>query len=265
VNKDSDNARPLASKEHWDEWWASGPVRSLPFNPLRRNFRDLHSLFLRTLPRLERTRFLEIGCYPGGFLWYFSRYFGYAVCGIEYIDWCCRETRRLLEACGVQGEIIQADIFDYEQPAEDRLWDVVASFGFLEHFQDSRAVLKKHLELLKPGGYLVLTVPNHQALYGKILEWAAPELYKIHHILSLEQIVDALRGAGEVEIVEEGYYGRLGLGHTGIYLRAKETNPFISQMARALVFGLETAGLILPRSRLLSPMIAVIARKKPGI
>jgi len=262
MDKSSKIVRSLAPKKFWDSKWSSFPFRSLPFNPRRRNFRDLHGLFLRNLPRQENLEFLEIGCYPGRYLWYFNKYFGYQVSGMDYIDWCCRDANNLLKNCGVQGEIIQADIFSYEPASPGRQWDIVASFGFIEHFENSREAVKRHLELLKPGGFLVLVVPNHQGIYGKILKKTFPEIFRAHRIMSRETILKELQSSGEIEIVEEGYYGRLGFGHTGLVEKLMDKNPFIYHAARVLVFGIENTARILPRSAALSPYIAVIARNK---
>ena len=262
MSEEKKSAGELADKKHWIIRWSTSPVKTLPFNPFGRNFRDLHQLFKRRLPGKGEIRFLEIGCYPGRYLWYFSKYFGYHVCGIEYIDRCCEETGKLLDSCGVSGRIIHADIFDYRPEAGEELWDVVASFGLIEHFKDIQAVAARHLDLVKPGGHLVLVVPNHQGIYGKIMQKVSPELYRVHRLLSREQIVEALSSDGRSEIVEAGYYGRLGLGHTGIRERLGETNSCLRFLGRALIFSVENFGRILPRSTVLSPFIAVVARKK---
>lgn len=234
----------LASKEQWEEVWSSASIQSLPFDPLHRRFRDIHSLCTRTLPKVKGTRLLEIGCYPGRYLWYFAKYFNCQVSGIEYIGSCCRECRRLLAESGVAGdcEIIHADIFDYKGPkTKGGLWDVVASFGLLEHFKGQAAVsvLEKHLELLKPGGFLVLSVPNFQGIYGLILKNTSPTLYRIHRVMSLEVVLRELHDAAsaqgvEIEIVEGGYYGRLGLNHVGILELAGKLHPVVFQATRDL-------------------------------
>ena len=34
------------------------------------------------------------------------------------------------------------------------------SKGFIEHFDDVKSVIDRHMQLLKPGGYLIVTIPN---------------------------------------------------------------------------------------------------------
>jgi SAM-dependent methyltransferase len=55
------------------------------------------------------------------------------------------------------GEIVQADFLTWKP---GRQYDVVASFGFIEHFEDPADIVARHFALTKPGGYVVLEMPN---------------------------------------------------------------------------------------------------------
>ena len=54
---------------------------------------------------------------------------------------------------------------DFFQTKPDRQFDVVMSFGFIEHFSEVDAVVNQHLQWLKPGGVLILGVPNFRGIY----------------------------------------------------------------------------------------------------
>jgi len=41
--------------------------------------------------------------------------------------------------------------------------------GFIEHFDEPVGVVVRHLDLLKPGGILLLGVPNYGGIYRKVL------------------------------------------------------------------------------------------------
>ena len=45
-------------------------------------------------------------------------------------------------------------------------FDVIGAFDVLEHIQDDRAVLRQLHQALKPGGGLMITVPQHPALWS---------------------------------------------------------------------------------------------------
>lgn len=251
----------LSSPEHWSNRWQKICINSLEFNPQRLNFKDLHHLFMKTLPRDQKLSFLEIGCYPGSYMWYFNKFFGYKVSGIEYIEWCCQEAQKLLYSSGVKGEVIHGDIFTYKFMSSQRLWDVVASFGFLEHFNNTVDVVQKHLDLVKPGGFLVLVIPNHQGVYGDILRIVSPEKYKIHNRMTYEDMLDAINIIGNVEFLQGGYYGHIGFWNSSIYayVRAKGRFPYL--LVRSPLWLLEQIGQIFPNTAYLSPNAAIVVKK----
>ncbi len=43
-------------------------------------------------------------------------------------------------------------------------FDIVVSRGFIEHFTDVDSVVDRHIDLLSPGGYLIVSVPNLRGL-----------------------------------------------------------------------------------------------------
>ena len=45
-------------------------------------------------------------------------------------------------------------------------YDLVCSFGFIEHFSDVDLILKKHMNLLNKNGTLIIGIPNFRGLTG---------------------------------------------------------------------------------------------------
>ena len=237
------------------------PKSSIAFDPLSPWFRDLHRLFLKFLPEDREIRLLEVGCYPGRYMWYFQRYWGYRVSGMEYIDWLCEQTQDNLQANGIEGEVIYGDLFSYRPATAESRWDVVVSLGLIEHFENSVEVIQKHLDLLKPGGYLVLVIPNHRGINGRILKIVSVERFKIHNRMGYEEIQRALERIDKVEIVEGGYYGRIGFWNTGLYAWVRGLGELPYLLVRSPLWLLEKAGRLIPNSQLLSPNAAVICKK----
>ena len=109
-----------------------------------------------------RLTVLEIGSAPGEHLLLFHEKFGYEPYGIEYTEAGATINRRLFAQHGLDpAHVIQADVFS-EAVTEQHAgaFDVVVSFGFAEHFDDVTAVIQRHLDLLKEGGWLVLQIPR---------------------------------------------------------------------------------------------------------
>jgi 2-polyprenyl-3-methyl-5-hydroxy-6-metoxy-1,4-benzoquinol methylase len=111
----------------------------------------------RFLPRGEGLSFLEIGCAPGGILGHICGALGYEAHGL---DFACEpsDIEALLRRHKVNvGEIHKADFLAWRP---ERRFDIVASFGFIEHFSDPLGLARRHFELAAPGGTVVLGVPN---------------------------------------------------------------------------------------------------------
>ena len=67
-------------------------------------------------------------------------------------------------------------------------FDIVASFGLIEHFDDSKEVVNKHINLLKRGGYLLITIPNKRGFFNFILSYIFnKEGIKIHNLKIMEK------------------------------------------------------------------------------
>jgi SAM-dependent methyltransferase len=62
----------------------------------------------------------------------------------------------VLDAAGVPGEIVCADLFA-PPPHLLAQFDVVVSFGVVEHFDDTAACVAACARLVKPGGLMVTT------------------------------------------------------------------------------------------------------------
>lgn len=138
----------LTDSAYWDEHWKAD-LKGHGFLYLD----DIE----RYLPRGNGLTFLEIGCAPGGILAHICGTLGYEAHGI---DFACEpgEIEARLRSRNVQvGRIHKADFLTFES---DRQFDVVSSFGFVEHFDDPPAMARRHFDLVKPGGTVVLGIPN---------------------------------------------------------------------------------------------------------
>lgn len=121
-------------------------------------FTDIFTRFLRY--DHDKTC-IEIGCNPGYFLVHMHKHYGFKIFGVDYIniEW----TRKNLHNFGISDFSPQK--IDFLNWHTDQLFDVVFSSGFIEHFDDYRELFWMHAQLLKPGGMLILIVPNFR--YGQ--------------------------------------------------------------------------------------------------
>lgn len=127
---------------------------------------------------------VEIGSAPGEHLVRLSEAFGLVPYGIEYSSAGAQLNRAVFAAGGLEpGHVLELDFFSDECLARCReRFDVVISRGFVEHFEEPARVVARHLELLKPGGLLVVTIPNLRGVNGGLTRLFHPELLPMHNL-----------------------------------------------------------------------------------
>jgi SAM-dependent methyltransferase len=105
---------------------------------------------------------------------------------------------------GIDGGVVCEDLFHSSLASES--FDLVYSSGLIEHFDDTSSVLAEHLRLIKPGGKIVLVVPNLEGVQGRIFVKLAPPLWEAHRVFSPNDLAGMLSALGLQEI-QSGYLG----------------------------------------------------------
>jgi SAM-dependent methyltransferase len=158
----------------------------------------------RHLPAGGRSM-LEVGGAPGQYLAYFHRR-GYAVHALDYSARGCEATAENFRLLGIPGTVYHGDLFD--DSLELPTFDIVYSLGLIEHFTDLNAVVERHLRFLKPGGHLLLGVPNFLGINGWFLRRLAPQLMAQHQPPAMD--LDrwrAFEASLGLEVLFKGYVG----------------------------------------------------------
>jgi SAM-dependent methyltransferase len=145
---------------------------------------ELSNLLKAHLPVRPDWSVIEIGCAPGNNLVNLHRIFGYEPYGVEYSHSGVISTLETFCSHGFDAaNVIEADFFDQEFHAKYAgSFDVVFSAGFIEHFDRPEEVLGLHVNLLKPDGYLICTIPNLLGLFYPFLRLCARDLLKAHNL-----------------------------------------------------------------------------------
>ncbi len=93
---------------------------------------------------------------------------------------------------------ILGDVTDLSMFA-DNSWDAVFSSHVLEHLDDTEAVLREWWRVIKPGGHLVLYLPDEDE-YPKVGEEGANPDH-VHNI-NYDFVVEPMREIGSWDLVE---------------------------------------------------------------
>jgi len=118
--------RDLGSPDesYWDEYWDG--VR-LPAEVIRRRgavYLSILEVFDRCLPKDPALSAAELGGSPDQYLAYVRRNLGYRVTSIDYSKIGCQKTIEKFRMLGIEGAVIEADIFGPlpTDPQYDVVW-----------------------------------------------------------------------------------------------------------------------------------------------
>jgi len=179
------SSAPLTDAAYWDRYWDRISVpRERRRQPREFYVNAILDVFDRYLPADPSMTAAEIGGAPGQYLAYLHRSRGYQITCIDFSDAGCRKTRENFRLLGIVGDVIRADIT--EDVGALPTFDVVYSLGLIEHFVDRALVVGQHVRLVRPGGYLVLGVPNFQGVTGWFMRTLQPNLYATHEISAMD-------------------------------------------------------------------------------
>lgn len=149
----------LTSKEYWDEThsdqlFTREQLTHFPQFPWM-------PVVLDHMREYRGQRFLELGCSPGQVSAMICGQIPMQAEGVDFSDtgWLYLKN---LETVGVTGARLHRADFRAFRP--ESLYDVVGSFGLVEHFEDPQEVLDHHDRLLRPGGLCVVELPRMRGL-----------------------------------------------------------------------------------------------------
>ncbi|MCJ7508813.1 MAG: class I SAM-dependent methyltransferase, partial [candidate division Zixibacteria bacterium] len=129
-------------------------------------------IYEKYMPKTKGLKVLEVGSAPGHHLVKLEQVFGFVPYGIEYSESGVELNRRIFISHGLNPDnVIYADFLSDELHKQYReYFDIVISRGFIEHFTEVKEIIDKHINLLKKGGYLFVSIPNLRG-FNYFLTW----------------------------------------------------------------------------------------------
>ncbi len=201
------NPRPIASEMS----------RYYPhsYTPYKRAIEDERSKVLRWFRRhkllarlrqveritgLQRGRLLDVGCATGLFIHEAARQ-GWQVEGVEFNSEVASYARVRLGLAVHHGTLESLNL-----PAES--YDVITFWDVLEHTFSPSAVLRKAYRLLRPGGWVIILIPNSKSLDASLFGsyWNGFDVPRHLYVFSHEIMERLLQKAGFSEIGHRCYF-----------------------------------------------------------
>lgn len=198
-----DNRR-LSTKDMWEKTYDGASASTSYASPETRcGTFELVRIFRKYFPPTPGLRLLEMGCGGSKYLPWFARELGYTVEGIDYTQTGCETARRNLAAAGVSGQVHCEDFLNLPDSYFSQ-YDIVTSYGVIEHFSEASEVLRAFSKCLRPGGLLLTFVPNMNGLPGHILRGLDRPLFDTHCLFDLQQFKD-YHGRAGLEVIHGSY------------------------------------------------------------
>ncbi|MBB1284679.1 class I SAM-dependent methyltransferase [Flavisolibacter sp. BT320] len=184
----------------------------------------IERLIKKFIPATNNGECIEIGSYPGPFLAAFGD-LGYTLHGVDFHPRNEDELPEWLRSQGFQiGKFVTEDFFTFKTK---KRFDIVASFGFLEHFEDYKDVISRHAALVKENGYLVLTTPNFR---GWVQRW-------LHRTFDQENLtfhnLESMRPNEWALLLESLGFEIIFKGHVGGFIFWRANDPLTSFRRKA--------------------------------
>ena len=234
-------------KDEWD-------VRTNNIRPRKIETIPFAKELKRILPYNNNLSCLEIGAIPGSFLIYLNKEFGYEITGIDF----SKNTNKFYENMNANDvsefNFIKADFFKH---SFKKKFDIVCSFGFIEHFDDVKDVVNRHCKLVADKGYLVIEVPNFrnlQYIYHYIFDKSN---LKIHNTTAMKpRYIDKIVTNNGFEKVFSEY-----VGGVEIWNDDEPRREFLKKINNKLKPIVNSKKDKVKDSRFYSPMLLMIYKK----
>lgn len=202
----------------------------------------------------------EIGSGDGKLVKKIGKMMGYEPFGIEY----SKEAAELSKRNGVK--VLYGNAFKESNINKLRnKFDVVFSYGFIEHIIPPEKAIKIHIDMLKPGGYLIVQIPRFKGFNFLRLKIFRPDLIKNHNLdIMNEDVLEKLCSTKEIEKIYCKNYGTFKLR---LPMENKNLKYYILKGICLLDYVLNPTFRILFGTRgfetyLFSPAVIFIGRKR---
>lgn len=215
---------------------------------------------------LDGKSILEIGAGDSQWLPYFAKRFPSArFAGLDYsAKGCERLAARAAAIEPAKISIHNQDMFSAESKLHGK-FDLVMSFGVVEHFTSLAQVLLAKQRYLKNQGLMFSLIPNMAGSMGYLTKLFNKEVYRMHNPHDWHSFLQGHREAG-LDVISGGYLGSVNVGViSGCFDEQKglpwHTYVFLTRLGNIVALAENKVG-DLPASKCFSPYIYAISKAK---
>lgn len=253
----------ITEKSFWEEYWGNIELpKKVDFS--FKNDNVIANTILQNIPKAKKNEVaLEIGCAPGKWMLLFYEYLNYDIEGFEYLETAAKKTIENLVLSGVNRNRFNVKTSDFLEERPVSQYQVVSSFGFVEHFENYQEIIKKHFEFTINEGYVVIGFPNFRGLnyyIQKVIDSiAGTDIIANHniHMMDIDIMKDTIQSLNK-EIIYIDYIGGLEFG---LFNMNAIRNIYIRYLVKILV---KILSLLFKKSpnKYIASYLIIIARNR---
>lgn len=176
----------LSSIGYWDNVLKNA---KLPFLVKRSHYSTwlLDRFFSTELKNGNYQTLMEVGAGSSAWLPFLAKEYQLSVSCLDYSEVGCRLCEENLKFQNIEyQDILCQDLLEW---TDDKVYDVMITFGVIEHFDQPEIVVEICKKHLKPGGLIITVVPNISGLPGWITKTFLRDVYDMHKNISLDELV----------------------------------------------------------------------------
>ncbi len=186
-------------------------------------------------------KIFELGCGASRILTK-SGFLSWEISGIDFNETSNTILKKFAKVNAFKvGQIIDADVLNYDCTKLENIFDIIFSASFLCHFKKPSEILSKWSSVLKPGGKVISFIPNLSTVNGNLMKKYDLELWKKHNVF-LPAHIDQMHVDAGLKIVEKAKYD--GKYYVDFYIpwdkiKAQISSRIVYKMFRYFAFFIE--------------------------
>ncbi len=196
----------------WNKNWRQVDIEQR-FWRIRRDENDIRWIRIRRYIEAKFGGFrglqcIELGAGTGTYSSLFAQH-GAHVTLLDDSSEALAKARQIFMRLGLEAEFVMSNVFRLPQRLLGS-FDVCMSFGLAEHFTDAerRLVFQRHLDLLRSGGVLLISVPNRFCLPYRVYKFTFEALGRFSAGYEQPFDVRELRAiAGKLDVTNYRVFG----------------------------------------------------------
>ncbi|MHA8065246.1 class I SAM-dependent methyltransferase [Aquirufa sp. ROCK2-A2] len=248
--------KSLTDYQFWKNYWLSKDhlIFKIPNNyPFTKELRSI-------IRENKSQNLIEIGGFPGYYSVWASKELNLSATLLDFVILPeLVDQLKVANNCTGNVSILEKDLFSNENNLHNS-FDIAISNGLIEHFEDTKDIIKRHIDFLKPNGTLFISLPNFKGLNGWFQKTFDLDNYNKHYIPCME--IGFLENiCRELDLVH------INVEYTGgfmLWLENENKQPlWVKLFKKACWLPLKIFFKIIPiESQLFSPFILITAQKK---